>query len=247
MAKPNRTIPLLNAEEQQSIWEKVICTGSNDCWLWTGSTDDDGYGVHYVRLKTWRAARLVYFIHYGVDPSALLVCHTCDNPPCCNPAHLFLGTEKDNTNDCRAKGRLNTPSGVRHRTYKHPELVLRGEQIGNSKLSAEQVENIRNRFAAGESQQSIANELGVTRGAIKGITSGKGWKHVAGPIGVSDHKRQGRAGESSAQSKLTAANVQEIRRRHTAGERRASLARYFGVTGPTISHIIKRRSWCHVA
>ncbi len=84
--------------------------GSTDCWLWTGGTDKDGYGqCHAARVakdnNVTRAHQLSWVMMNGPIPAGMLVCHTCDNPTCVNPAHLFLGTNKDNVHDMINKGR----------------------------------------------------------------------------------------------------------------------------------------------
>jgi hypothetical protein len=246
MAKPNRTLPALYPKALHRFWSRVQVGGPDECWPWTFSRDRAGYGLFNYAKTTWRAHRVAYFIGHNTDPGELLACHSCDNPCCCNPAHLFLGTPADNLHDCQSKGRLNTAAGDRHRTKKHPELILRGEQVGGSKLSAAQVIEIRRRFAKGETQEHIASCFNVTRGTVKGITVGNRWMHVGGPVGKSSHSRQGSPGESHPNSVLTEAKVREMRLRRERGESKTALANAFGVSRGLVGSICKRRAWKHV-
>lgn len=103
---------------EDRFWEKVVKTAS--CWLWTGSAGGFGYGqlhsgTKYNR-KLLRTHRLSWEIHNGKVPDGLCVLHKCDNPKCVNPDHLFLGTHKDNAQDCMKKGRF-VPGGYRRLTH----------------------------------------------------------------------------------------------------------------------------------
>ena len=83
-----------------------------ECWPWTGSTFGEGrYGAFWVSPKTISAHVYSYILHRGPVPSGMFVCHSCDNPKCVNPDHLFLATPKENTRDMLKKGRHWTPSG----------------------------------------------------------------------------------------------------------------------------------------
>lgn len=96
----------------RKFWGKIDMTGGgSSCWAWTRYTDKDGYGVVYRRHKdnNERAHRVAWELTFGEIPCGLLVLHSCDNPQCCNPNHLFLGTTLDNVRDKMAKGRFKCP------------------------------------------------------------------------------------------------------------------------------------------
>jgi hypothetical protein len=147
------------------FWDKVEKGGPDDCWEWTAATDRKGYGKFQAgssrttaRIVT--AHRKAWEITYGPIPRGeghhgTCVLHTCDNPPCVNPAHLFLGTPADNVQDMMDKGR-------------HVEVSLPGEANGNSKLTEEEVENVR-ALHPGFSYRFIADIFGVSASQIGNI------------------------------------------------------------------------------
>ena len=141
------------------FWEKVKKT--NDCWIWIGAIDDRGYGSIGVNGRTRRAHRLSYEMLNGAIPKGLFVCHKCDNKKCVNPNHLFLGTAKDNTMDMIKKGRA-----------KHAI----GENAGRSKLTKEQVTQIRKRYKKGESTRKLASHYPVSHTQIWEIVTYRHWK-----------------------------------------------------------------------
>lgn len=122
------------------------------CWSWTGGKIRDGYGEYRIKKKAYGTHRLSWMLHYGIIPDGLLVCHSCDNPACVNPAHLWLGTVGDNARDRQAKGRGSLRSG---------------EENPSAKLTDEQVAEIRQLYATGEySQRALALRFGVSQAAI---------------------------------------------------------------------------------
>lgn len=105
--------------------ERFLCSvevQSNGCWLWRGSPEKRGYGRFYMNGNhNVRAHRAAYVLFRGEIPAGMLVCHSCDNPGCVNPAHLWLGTGSDNMRDMVAKGRGRFHYGLRaHCEAGHP-------------------------------------------------------------------------------------------------------------------------------
>ena len=158
----HKTIPLIDR-----FWSRVDKSG--DCWVWTAATTNGGYGV--IRDtgrngKIIRAHRLSWELHNGPIPAGIEVCHRCDNPPCVNPAHLFLGTHQDNVTDTVNKGRASGggPRGALHH---------------QAKLTEAQVLDIRAVYAAGAaSQRQLARKYNVDRGTIQHIVKRMVWTHI---------------------------------------------------------------------
>src|SRR5262245_12418777 len=95
----------MNDKDTRRFWSKVDKTGI--CWLWRGARNRQAYGMFHLQGEMRRAHRVAYELTYGAIPDGLFVCHTCDTPACVRPDHLWLGTARDNAQDCKAKGRLN--------------------------------------------------------------------------------------------------------------------------------------------
>lgn len=247
-----RPLPAFTKAETERFWAKVNRGGADSCWEWTASTFRDGYGQIKIRGRNLKAHRVAFWLGHGVDPDALLVCHSCDRPSCCNPAHLFLGTPRDNTLDCKAKGRLNTAAGPLHGSRTKPESRARGERIASAVLTADAVSEIRSLYASGGiTQQQIADRYGVSREAINSIIRGVRWKHIdAGDVDqmreISAANRWKR-GTDHHGAVLTEDDVRSIRTRHASGSASyRSLAAEYGVSIPTIAAVVHRRTWSHV-
>lgn len=144
-----RTRPL-----SERFWEKVDKRGEDECWPWVGSRNPDNYGgmnAGGTRGATLKAHRVAYELANGPIPAGMCVCHRCDNPPCVNPAHLWLGTVADNTADKMAKGR---------------ERFLRGDESPVAKLTTAQIAIIR---ATPGTQKAVAAQFGISQSHVHRI------------------------------------------------------------------------------
>jgi hypothetical protein len=157
----------------QRFWTHVDTSG--ECWEWQSVCGEDGYGQFWFRSDFVRAHRFAYQITHGEIGDGMLICHTCDNPKCVRPEHLFQGTPAENSADMARKGRA--ASGDRHVSRLYPERLMQGDRHYGAKLTQSQVDDIRRRFAAGgETQAGLAREYGVSRSAVYLIVSNKSWK-----------------------------------------------------------------------
>lgn len=144
------------------FWRLVDEDEPSKCWHWQGDTNRDGYGVFFFRGRRYGAHELALSFTTGeLRLSGLDTCHACDNPPCCNPAHLRFDTRRSNVADMVERGRAAAP----HR-----------------KLTDEEIVTIRERRAMGARQKDLAEHFGVTDGQISMIVRGLRWSHVGGPI-----------------------------------------------------------------
>ena len=133
------------------------------CWLWRGRRNGRGYGNISIKGRTTNAHRAAYMLFVGPVPKGMNVCHTCDNRICVNPNHLFIGTQHDNMQDAKRKGRTTL-----------------GEKNGRAKLTDSDVRVIVRRIDIGHSQCAIAQDFGVTYQTIGNIQRGVRWSHVTG-------------------------------------------------------------------
>lgn len=141
--------------------EKIEIT--KNCWLWEGYKNNCGYGEFKVNNKMTKAHRFSWSYYYGEIPAGLYVLHSCDNPGCVNPEHLFLGTPKDNAIDRQKKDRGYRP---------------RGEKCAHAKLKNEDVIKIRNRINNNETVMKIAKDYNVSWTTINSIKKQKTWNHI---------------------------------------------------------------------
>ena len=140
------------------FWENV--QKSEGCWIWTGMKNPDGYGLFFMDGKKRSAHRVLWQMRHGVICKEQYILHECDNPACVNPDHLFLGTQDDNMEDMRQKGR---------------GPLRDGERNPRAKLTVKDVIAIRQ---SGHGLSVLAKQFGVSSAAIWQIRIGNNWKHL---------------------------------------------------------------------
>lgn len=153
MARPRRKV-------LDRFLSKIQINPEPGCWDWVGNKHRKGYGFMKIDKVNRMAHRISFELFRGKIPAGLLVCHSCDNPSCVNPHHLFIGTNTDNMNDMIAKGRQGK---------------LRGSAHGRAKLTESDVLSIR---SAGIARRALAERYGVSKASIDDICSGRSWKHL---------------------------------------------------------------------
>lgn len=149
------------SKESYATFYDNVKVDENGCFVWQGATQSDGYGVSHHDL----AHRVSYQISIG-EIGDLYVCHRCDNPPCVNPEHLFLGTQKDNMSDCSKKKRFGDRSG---------------ENNANAKMSEATAQAILAAWKKSEeTYQALAERFGVSKASVAMLIQGLAWKHLHG-------------------------------------------------------------------
>jgi hypothetical protein len=146
------------------FWSKVDRRGPEDCWPWTAGRGSLGYGLFSLKprhMRRQRAHRVAYELTHGPIPDGLHVCHRCDNPPCVNPAHLFLGTGADNVSDMVSKDR-----------HQH------GATNGQAKLTEDSVRTMRALWSEGVTYAALAERFSIAEKSVWAIVKRRNWKHV---------------------------------------------------------------------
>lgn len=150
----------MTGKVRDRFFDKVYFDPNSGCWIWATTAHGKGYGLFWYGGSNKRAHRISWELHRGPIPKGLCVLHTCDNPPCVNPDHLWLGTMVENNADRDNKGRF---------------ITLRGEAIGTSKLTEQDVIEIR---ASEEPYLTIAARFGVCENNVSLIRRRLTWMHV---------------------------------------------------------------------
>lgn len=146
------------------FWAKVRVGAPDECWPWIGATAGGGYGKllvgRYPDKYLEPAHRVAYWLVNGPIPEGMKILHECDNPPCCNEAHLFEGTHQDNMDDMRAKGRGYVP------------VALKGAEHPNAKLTPELAAAIR----AGAPFRDVSSIISRTQ--FYRVQKGEAWNAI---------------------------------------------------------------------
>lgn len=212
----------LTTKDIQKFWFRVGEPNPRGCREWTKKRNDDGYGEVYIRGKVCKANRIAWVLTNNQQiPEGLQVCHTCDNPPCCEGSHLFLGTHKDNMQDKAVKGRVKT-----------------------TKLTTANVREARNLYATGKwTQKQLAQRYGVNAETLRNALTGSHWEHV-----TMDKPYKTKPREHAANAKLTKVQVLEIRAKYKPGTRggNVALANEYGVSVSAIERIVGGTTWTNL-
>lgn len=157
----------LSQGSPDAFWSRVERGGPDDCWPWKEYIGRAGYGTVKWIGKVSRAHRIAYLLANGPYSDDLFICHRCDNPPCCNPAHLYAGSPADNMRD---RGDRTGFSG---------NATTRGVVHPKAKLNDESVLAIRQRFREGETSTTLGKEYGVHPSTIMQVVRRVTWTHLA--------------------------------------------------------------------
>jgi hypothetical protein len=200
------------------LWSRAVWEG--ECLVWQGATSGMGYGHLRYEGRDVSAHRLAAELTYGPIPPGMHVCHRCDNPPCINPDHLFIGTPADNMADRNAKGR-------------HRSNPRRGETCTQAVLTDALVVEARSLYEAGETINALSARFGIDFRTLGLAIRGKTWAHLPGAVPPMTKPR-------SVLRVLTSDEKGALRRRFQDGERQCDLARSFGITRHFVWKIVRQ-------
>ena len=218
---------------EERFWSRIDkSAGSEGCWIWRNG-GGGGYGGFRLHGKQKGPHRIVYELSFGPIPDGQCVLHHCDNKKCCNPAHLFIGTNQANVDDKIAK--LRQPKGQAH---------------GMSRLGATDVVRMRWLYESGGlSYRELSRLFRVAAGHVGRICRGQSWSYlpVRPPLESAMRVAHAPRGECNRKAKLTDELVREARKTVAAGDATcASFARRHGVACSTVHNAVRRKTWRHV-
>ena len=216
------------------FWSKVEYPGNDqDCWEWQAGKDKNGYGAfaEHMGYSPIGAHRLSWEYYNGNIPNNMLICHTCDNPPCVNPDHLFLATNIENMLDMKQKGR-----------------AARGSNNGNSKLTEIEVLDILTGIhnTTYTSIKDIQLKFKISKHTIYQLLDGKIWQHITTTFQPTISVIRNMIVLPSFSGKLDENDVRDIRVRLKSGQSAYSIAKLYGLNNQTISEIKHYKIWKNV-
>lgn len=205
------------------------------CWLWTGWKSPTGYGsIHSggrrAAGRQKRTHRVSWELHYGDIPDGACVLHRCDNRACVRPDHLFIGSQQENIEDMRQKGRARAKF---QQGQAHAMATLNDDDVARMRIMARE----------GAWASDIAKEFGVTTAIASNAIRGKTWSHIPGAVNRPQKRPRGSA---HGGSKLTESLVLEMRSLLADGLSRREAAALFGVSVSLVAQIARREVWRHV-
>jgi hypothetical protein len=152
--------------------EKVSSTNPSQCWTWIAGKNLTGYGQFWYKNKQVGAHRVSWILFRGPIPKGKYVLHSCDNPSCVNPFHLFIGTAQDNTLDMLKKGRGDPKANL--------PKDAKGENNGRARITREDARRVKNLWKSGKfsTKTALAKHLGISRPTVVAIVLGKTWKNA---------------------------------------------------------------------
>lgn len=212
----------------ERFWQYVEVGGADECWPWRGAKRGE-YGCVRADGSNKAAHRVAYEIKVGKIPDGLELRHSCDNPPCCNPVHLLIGTHTDNMQDMRDRGR----------GY-------------GQVLVASDVAKIRALFFEDHiPQRKIARVLGMSASAVSLAIRGLNWAETGTPTDDAVKEavamtRAVRRGSDSNLAKMNPEMVRAMRSEFAAGSSQADIAKKYGMSKMATSLAIRRKTWAHV-
>lgn len=218
--------------------KKIKIDKDTGCWIFTGTirkmkNGKPGYGSATLLRRTNGAHKFSFRIFRGKVKKGLFVCHACDNPPCCNPYHLFLGTPNDNTQDMINKGRQVDPKTISEK--------LKGKvNIGDK--------NGMNLHPERRATKENGRHISVKNPNYSNNQGDKHWSHKNKEKMLELRRRVKKIGSEHGQAKMDEAKVLEIKKGFILFPNKTNneIARKYGVSDGAISHIRHGRSWTHV-
>lgn len=211
----------------ERFWSKVAVKGPEDCWEWTAARYASGYGCIRIDGKNKKAHRISYEIHKGPIPDGLLVMHSCDRRHCVNPSHLSVGTQKQNIKD----------------------MFLRGREKRRIVIPDETIIAIRKDYCGGLSKPEIIKKYGIAFGGFSAIIGGTVRKELFSRSGGPSLQeiRMAVSSRPKSNSKLSAVQVLDIKKRLVLGENVEAISPLFGVSHNTIYKIKAGKTYSHIS